>query len=318
MVNFRYHLVSLIAVFAALAIGVVLGAGPLQARLGSALSSSTGSASGEDLSAQLAAAQQDVAAQDKLVEDLAARVLPGTLEGVSVATVALPGADPADVTAVGKDLTQAGAQLVGAVTLTSNWDAQSMAQYRETLANPLASHLASSAPSDATADAVIGYALVEVLSSTGAEQDLVSDILTDASTPILQIDQDPEGRAQAVVAVGPRSDSASTPSGQSASPTSEEQSGGIAAPSVQAWAGLGRALGGAPKGGVLLGDASAPDSLLSQVRTQGVPVTTVDPVGTRMGSLCAVLALRNATAEERAFGVGEGASAVLPPIPGVD
>lgn len=38
MIDFRYHLVSLIAVFMALAVGVVLGAGPLQGTLGSALS----------------------------------------------------------------------------------------------------------------------------------------------------------------------------------------------------------------------------------------------------------------------------------------
>ncbi|MBF0972903.1 MAG: copper transporter, partial [Actinomyces graevenitzii] len=37
-IDFRYHLVSLIAVFMALAVGVVLGAGPLQGTLGSALS----------------------------------------------------------------------------------------------------------------------------------------------------------------------------------------------------------------------------------------------------------------------------------------
>ena len=33
MIDFRYHLVSLIAVFMALAVGVVLGAGPLQGTL---------------------------------------------------------------------------------------------------------------------------------------------------------------------------------------------------------------------------------------------------------------------------------------------
>lgn len=37
MIDFRYHLVSLISVFLALAVGVVLGAGPLQSSLGNAL-----------------------------------------------------------------------------------------------------------------------------------------------------------------------------------------------------------------------------------------------------------------------------------------
>lgn len=318
MVNFRYHLVSLIAVFAALAIGVVLGAGPLQARLGDALSSSDSGTTAQDQTAQLKSAQQDLAAQDQLVDDLAGRALPGTLDGVATVTVALPGADPADVKSVGEDLTEAGAELVGAVSLTSNWDSQAMAQYRETLATPVASHLTNEAPTDATADGVIGYALVEVLTSTGSEQDLLSDILTDAGTPILKVDQDPQGRAQAIVVVGARADADTGTDSQDGTKDGTGQSGTDGVPSVAAWAGLARAVGGAPTGGVLLGDASAADSMLSQVRTQGVPVTTVDPVGTAMGSLSAVLSLRDAGAEARSFGVGEGATAVLPPIPGLD
>lgn len=323
MVNFRYHLVSLVAVFAALAIGVVLGAGPLQARLGDALGPSVTGGTSQDQGAQLRAAQQDLAAQDSLVEDLAGRTLPGTLDGVPTVTVSLPGTDPADVKSVGEDLSQAGAELVGAVSLTGNWDSQAMAQYRETLANPLASHLTTAAPADATADGVVGFAIVEVLTSTGAERDLVSDILTDEGTPILKLDQDPQGRAQAVVVIGPRAGATATsPEGEDAASGQAPaagggQSGAQAAPSVAAWAGLARAVGGAPKGGVFLGEATAADSMLSQVRTQGVPVTTVDPVGTSMGSFSAVLALKDAGAEARAFGVGEGASAVLPPIPGL-
>ena len=37
MIDFRYHLVSLISVFLALAVGIVLGAGPLRESLGDQL-----------------------------------------------------------------------------------------------------------------------------------------------------------------------------------------------------------------------------------------------------------------------------------------
>lgn len=310
MVNFRYHLVSLIAVFAALAIGVVLGAGPLQARLGDAFSSSDSGGGTQDQSEQLESAKRDLAAQDDMVQTVADRVLPSTLEGVATVTVALPGADAADVKSVGEDLAAAGADLVGAVSLTENWQSQDMAQYRDTLATPIASHLSSPPPTDATSDAVIGYALVDVLTSTGSEQDLLSDMLTDATTPILSVDQDPQGKAQAIVVVGPRDAGTST--------DGDTTQSGAANPSVSAWAGLARAVASAPAGGVVLGDASRPDSMLSQVRTQGVSVTTVDPVGTRMGSLSAVLALRDAGSGQRSFGVGEGAEDVLPPFPDSD
>jgi hypothetical protein len=41
LIDFRYHLVSLVAVFLALAAGIVLGAGPLNDTLGHALEKQT-------------------------------------------------------------------------------------------------------------------------------------------------------------------------------------------------------------------------------------------------------------------------------------
>ena len=38
MIDFRYHVVSIVSIFLALAVGIVLGAGPLQGRLGDTLS----------------------------------------------------------------------------------------------------------------------------------------------------------------------------------------------------------------------------------------------------------------------------------------
>ena len=53
MINFRYHVVSIIGIFIALAVGVVLGAGPLQSRIQAGVSSSaTTSAADPLLSAQ--------------------------------------------------------------------------------------------------------------------------------------------------------------------------------------------------------------------------------------------------------------------------
>ena len=39
MIDFRYHLVSIASVFLALAVGIVLGAGPLKGTLGDTLAS---------------------------------------------------------------------------------------------------------------------------------------------------------------------------------------------------------------------------------------------------------------------------------------
>jgi len=315
MINFRYHLVSLIGVFLALAIGVVLGAGPLQTRVGDAWASEDQTTS-TDLAGELEQARAQSQAQTAALTELAQRVLPGTLDGVGVAVVVLPGTSTDDVDALSATLRTAGAQVVAQVSLTDNWQSPSMAQYRDTLAGPLSTHLTSPAPDDATADAVIGYALVEVLTSSGSERDLVSDILTDSSTPLMNEDQASDGSAQAIVVVGPRA----VAGGSDASGAESEQSGDRSSQATSAWAGLARAVAGAPAGAVVLGDAGSPSSLVSQVRTQGVVVTTVDSVGTELGTLGAALALPGSAGatEARAFGVGDAATSVLPPIPGVD
>ena len=49
MINFRYHVVSIIGIFIALAVGVVLGAGPLQSRIQAGVSSSASTSTADPL-----------------------------------------------------------------------------------------------------------------------------------------------------------------------------------------------------------------------------------------------------------------------------
>ena len=54
MINFRYHVVSIIGIFIALAVGVVLGAGPLQRTINTGMNPSSSAASSDPaLSAQV-------------------------------------------------------------------------------------------------------------------------------------------------------------------------------------------------------------------------------------------------------------------------
>lgn len=183
MINFRYHVVSIIGIFIALAVGVVLGAGPLQSRIQAGVSS-TATASTAD---PLLSAQADAEAAG--LKALASSTLTGSLSSAKVALVVLPGASDDDVTAIRSTLTDAGASVIGRVTLTDNWQSTSMSQYRTTLSTTLASHLASGAAKTASADGVVGYSIVQVLTTTGAETDLLRQILTDESTPIMTVDR---------------------------------------------------------------------------------------------------------------------------------
>ena len=296
MINFRYHVVSIIGIFIALAVGVVLGAGPLQRTINAGVNPSSSQVSSDP---QLVA-QADAEAAG--LKALAASTLSGSLTGSQIALVVMPGASDDDVAAIRSTLTDAGASIVGRVTLSENWQSTSMSQYRTTLSTTLASHLASGAAKTASADGVVGYSIVQVLTTTGAETDLLRQILTDESTPIMTVDEDANGSATAIVAVGPRAQAAAASNATPAAVTS----------SPDAWVGLGQALGST--NGVLVGDASTRDAMISQVRASGTVVTTVDSVGTTLAAVDTALALSTPATSARAFGVGTGAQSVIPSV----
>lgn len=303
MMNFRYHLVSLIAVFLALAVGVVLGAGPLQSRIARSIDSTpTQSSSGNVAETQ--ALQQRLTAEAKGVKAMSDRLTADSLNGANVVTVALPGAHSDDVTSARQALQHAGAKLTGGVTLTDNWDLQGMAQYRETLSTTLSSRIPT-IPKDATAEEVIAYSLVHVMTTVGAERDIAYEILSDANTPIMQSDDQFKGEAHAIVVIGPRQ-SADFLFSTDENATSR---------SVAAWNGLAKASASAPKSAVFIGDAATENSMVSQIRQSSIPVTTVDQVGTESANTAMVLALPSASAQQRAFGTGFGAKDLFPPLP---
>ena len=86
MINFRYHVVSIIGIFVALAVGVVLGAGPLQTRIRAGVSSSGATTTVDP------AASAHAEAEAAGLKALASSTLAGSLAGRQVALVVLPGA----------------------------------------------------------------------------------------------------------------------------------------------------------------------------------------------------------------------------------
>lgn len=123
MINFRYHVVSLVAVLLALGAGLVMGAG--------LLSSGTGSAAAVevvDLQAEAALLREKVAdgeATLAFADAYGAAVQPGeiggSLDGRSVVVVALPGADEATVGATREAVSSAGGQVTGTLVVAPEW-----------------------------------------------------------------------------------------------------------------------------------------------------------------------------------------------------
>lgn len=119
MINFRYHVVSIVAVFLALAIGIVLGATELQGATLDALRASSKNLH-NDLNAsqnQNQALQQQQAADQEFAQANEGRLLDSLLTNQRVVVVAAPGAPGNVVSGVTSAAQKAGAAVTGQVNL---------------------------------------------------------------------------------------------------------------------------------------------------------------------------------------------------------
>jgi hypothetical protein len=139
VIDFRYHIVSIVAIFFALGAGVVLGAGPLKGT-GSEIVQSQADrdrAALEDARAELI----EVRALDKYRDDYVAKVTAGLtdgkLTGKKVAIVTMPSADGDMTNAVSDAIEKAGAQVTTRVSLDSKLFDPGQRQLVEPLVNEL-------------------------------------------------------------------------------------------------------------------------------------------------------------------------------------
>jgi hypothetical protein len=119
MIDFRYHLVSIVAVFLALAIGIVLGSTELQGDTIDALRSSSNLLSSE-LSAsnnQRDSYRQQVQTDEQFLQTAEPRLLANELQGDQIVIVTEPGASSTVVSQIKQAAALAGATVTGEVAL---------------------------------------------------------------------------------------------------------------------------------------------------------------------------------------------------------
>jgi hypothetical protein len=143
LIDFRYHLVSLVAVFIALAVGIVLGAGPLREGLSSTLESEVGQLRQErtQLRNEVDLANQRADARERALELVSGRALEGTLDGVRVGVVVFPGADRNTLERLERQLDRAGGNIGLTAEVADDWasptpDEDLLAGLAETLEVP--------------------------------------------------------------------------------------------------------------------------------------------------------------------------------------
>ena len=83
MIDFRYHLVSIVSIFLALAVGIVLGAGPLQGQIGDTLTAEITQLRSDkaSLRTQVTGLEQTTADQSAFEQATLRRVVTGVASG---------------------------------------------------------------------------------------------------------------------------------------------------------------------------------------------------------------------------------------------
>lgn len=145
MIDFRYHLVSIIAVFLALAVGLAVGSTALTGTAEQALTAAQHrlTSQNKSLTKQNELWQRQVKGDQAFAAANSARLLAGLLTDERVVLIAAPGADSAVTTGLTTALREAGATVTGQVSLTSAFTTTS--GQNEAALSQLAQNLASSA-----------------------------------------------------------------------------------------------------------------------------------------------------------------------------
>jgi len=310
VIDFRYHLVSIIAVFFALAAGIVLGAGPLGETVDDTLADQTSTLREENrnLREQLAENEADQEYQELFLEEVTPRLVNGQLEGTGVAVIALPGAEEDTVTAVRDALSSAGATAELTVRIEPSWtDPDS-----EAVLDELATELVSSGtelPEDADGyergAAVLASALMAVpADEPGAAHETVDTAAVTAfeESELIRLEQDASvAPTMAVMIAGP-------------------VSGDDAEARLDILSRLVARIDAAGAGGVAAGPASTAEAgLLASIRDGGdvaEAVSTVDSVDLPSGRAAVVFALSEQESGGTGhYGVVGETDGALPPVP---
>ena len=166
----RRHVVGVMAVFFALAIGIVLGAGPLQGKSDGTVTDQIGSDGqvSTDLRSQVTGQRSSNQFSDDFARRVAPELLGRSLRGHSVTLVVLPTADPGDVRSLRDLVATAG----GSVGGTLHAGKQLVDAGDKQLVDELGSQLAGrtkgvSIPDDASAYERIGALIARVVATTG-------------------------------------------------------------------------------------------------------------------------------------------------------
>ena len=302
MISFRYHLVSIIAVFLALALGIVVGATALNGPITKDLRQQVNDAKKQrdTLAAQNKLLGTQVDDANQFASTYGARLVSGTLTGNDILEIVLPGTPSTMVDGITSQLTAAGGKVTGQVSITDAYLDPSRGTGITSLATGPVRPLAWTAPQTSDSGRLGGSLLAFVLLGKGQSTDLQQVLGGFSELHMISLGGNDVTPAKNVVVIGH-----GVPSGSYATSVELSLVGALADGGHVVVAGDA---GSATGGGVI---AAARGS-------QGVraALSSVDNADTAFGQVSTALALAAAAkGEEGHYGTGQGADALYPAPP---
>ncbi|MGB2569882.1 copper transporter [Micromonospora citrea] len=311
MINFRYHVVSLTAVFLALAIGLVVGTAALNGPVADSLKENVNALrkDNQQMRQSVNSMQKELELEEEFAAQIAQVVLPGKLTGRRVLLLSTPSGRE-HTEGVLKMLELAGADVTGRVDVQDKFinpdNNTNLMELAVTAARPSAP--ASALPGNGngveTSSALLASVLLDRPQGTPAvpEADRKAVLTAYSNGGYLTAEEPVSGAAEAVVVVSgqPYVDKDSAKKDESVVKIAEQfdRTGAI----------------------VVGGNGSDGGNLVAIVRGDPVlaqTISTVDNANTVQGQLVTTLALVQQLTEKKAgqYGVGDNAADLLPRLP---
>lgn len=310
MIDFRYHLVSIIAIFFALAVGIVLGAGPLKESVDQTLTDQTDALRDENqnLHDQIRDAEADAEYQEEFLAGVTPSLVGDLLRGENVAVIAMPGADEEIVDAIRAALQESGATADLYVRIEPSWTDPDSEATLDTLATELVSsgtELSEDADGYQRGATVLADALLAEPTTAGSSRETIDAAAVTAfeESGLIKLEQDASTAPTLAVTV----------SGQVSGDDVDARLDRLVTLNEQFDAASGGVVSAGPP------SAAGDSGLLTAIRSDGdvaKNVSTIDTADLPSGQLAVIFALD----EQRKGGVGHYGTvgetdAAVPPVP---
>lgn len=321
MIDFRYHLVSIIAVFLALAVGIVVGANLLKPATEAILSKAAKDVTqrNKSLTQQNSLLQQQISADQAFARAGASRLIGHLLAGQSAVVIAAPGADGATISGVTTALKQADATVTGQVNLSSQFldTSADTEQSLSTLAQRVRPAGVSLPTQAANAQIAGQQAAVQVIAASLVSKDAPTLSSTQSQNVLSAFAQ------QGYLSVSPASGRTTIPPATLAVLVvpSAPPAAGDSSPANLGLIALAVQLDQAGRAAVLAGPVagSGSGSAINAVVNGSGQVSTVDDADTEIGQIIVVQALWDLLTghQPASWGIGSGTAPSPAPTPSV-